>query len=75
MYAIGPFDGRAINPARVGVYHVSPFKTGGGGYGYWDGEKWNRYANWGGGYWGNKFVPWYWFGLTEQQSKDRSFAR
>jgi hypothetical protein len=67
MYDVGPFDGKTVNPVRVGVYHTSPFITGGGGYGYWDGKRWHRWKEWGGWYWeGNR--AWWWFGLTEAQS-------
>jgi len=73
MYSVGPFPS-TVNPARIGVYHTTPCKTGGGGYGYWDGKKWNRYCNWGGWYWENK-REWYWYGLTEAQSKDPFYKR
>ena len=76
MYPIGPFDGRTQNPTRPGVYFTSPFEDGdGGGYGYWDGTKWNKHRAWGGWYWENPKRPWYWFGLREEQSRDPHFAR
>lgn len=73
MYAVGPFPSD-VKPARPGVYHTSPFITGGGGFARWDGECWHRHLNWGGTYWeGSR--PWWWFGLTEAQSKDPHFSR
>ena len=73
MYAIGPFDGKTVKPFRPGVYFTSPFENGsGGGHGYWDGKAWSSFLNWGGDYW-NGTRQWFWFGLTEAQSKDPAF--
>lgn len=73
MYAVGPFDGR-VKPKRVGVYHTTSFPTGGGGYGYWDGKQWHRHGEWGGWYWEHP-RQWWWYGLTEPQSRDKRYRK